>query len=92
MIVGAWSLGGKPDGGIFQSTDGGLTWVLSDDMKGQSVLALTSAPSEPKTIVAGTLTGIYRTVDTGAHWQLISPPENKEIHEVESIAIDPLGA
>ena len=90
VMVGAWSLGGQPDGGIFQSTDGGVTWSVTDTMKGQSVLALANAPSDSKTIVAGTLTGIYRSADAGSSWQLISPPENKEIHEVESIAIDPL--
>ena len=90
VMIGAWSLGGQPDGGIFQSVDGGVSWSATDAMKGQSVLALASAPSDSKTIVAGTLTGIYRSADAGASWQLISPPENKEIHEVESIAIDPV--
>jgi photosystem II stability/assembly factor-like uncharacterized protein len=33
---------------------------------------------------------VYRTKDAGAHWELISPAGSTEIHEVESIAIDPV--
>jgi len=58
-------------------------------MRGQSIRALTAAPSDPKILVAGTLKGVYRSADGGEHWQLISPEGSQEIHEVESIAIDP---
>ena len=58
-------------------------------MRGQSIRALTAAPSDPKILVAGTLKGVYRSSDGGKHWQLISPAGSQEIHEVESIAIDP---
>ena len=33
--------------------------------------------------------GVFRSQDSGAHWQRISPQDNKEIHEIESLAIDP---
>ena len=58
-------------------------------MDGQAVLALTQSYSDPKTLVAGTLKGVYRSEDKGLHWKEISPPESGELHEVESIAIDP---
>src|SRR6185437_11546479 len=51
--------------------------------------ALAEAHSDPKVMIAGTLEGVFRSEDAGAHWKRISPLENKEIHEVESIAIDP---
>jgi photosystem II stability/assembly factor-like uncharacterized protein len=35
------------------------------------------------------LKGVYRSADGGKHWKLISPEGSQEIHEVESIAIDP---
>jgi photosystem II stability/assembly factor-like uncharacterized protein len=89
LVVGAWALSDRPDGGIYESHDAGLTWTANQEMEKQSVRALTAAPSDPKVIVAGTLEGVFRSNDAGAHWKRISPIENKEIHEVESIAIDP---
>jgi len=91
VVAGAWVVADlqHPDGGIFISRDGGETWISQTDMRGQSVRALAIAPSDPKITVAGTLEGVFRSQDGGAHWLRISPQDNKEIHEVESIAIDP---
>jgi photosystem II stability/assembly factor-like uncharacterized protein len=88
IIVGTWVLG-STDGGLFVSHDAGSTWSLNKDLDHQSIRSLAVAPSDAKTLVAGTLTGIFRSTDGGERWSLISPPESKEIHEVESIAIDP---
>jgi photosystem II stability/assembly factor-like uncharacterized protein len=89
ILVGAWVLGSH-DGGLFISNDGGVSWESQADMRGQSVRALEAAPSDPNTLVAGTLTGVYRSTDGGKHWQLISPEGSQELHEVESVAIDPV--
>jgi photosystem II stability/assembly factor-like uncharacterized protein len=88
ILVGAWVLGSH-DGGLFISNDGGLSWESQADMRGQSVRALEASSSDPNTLVAGTLTGVYRSTDGGKHWQLISPEGSQELHEVESVAIDP---
>jgi photosystem II stability/assembly factor-like uncharacterized protein len=88
LLVGAWVLGSH-DGGLFRSDDSGHTWQAVAAMKGQSIRALTRSESSPETIVAGTLLGVFRSTDGGKQWSRISPPENAEIHEVESIAIDP---
>jgi photosystem II stability/assembly factor-like uncharacterized protein len=88
ILVGAWTLGSS-EGGLFVSNDAGVTWTSNAELKGQAVLALVSAPSDPKVLVAGTLKGVYKSVDGGEHWKLISPEGSKELHEVESIAIDP---
>jgi photosystem II stability/assembly factor-like uncharacterized protein len=88
ILVGAWVLGSS-EGGLYISNDGGVSWGSDADMRGQSIRALAAAPSDPKTLVAGTLKGVYRSTDGGEHWQLISPEGSQEIHEVESIAIDP---
>ncbi len=58
-------------------------------MKGQSIRALTQAPSDPKILIAGTLKGVFRSEDSGVHWTQITPLGSMELHEVESIAIDP---
>ena len=58
-------------------------------MHGQSVRALAQASSNAHVLVAGTLRGVYRSADKGLHWREISPAGGSEIHEVESVAIDP---
>ena len=88
LIVGAWVLGSN-DGGMFISSDGGRTWINQAEMRGQSVRSLAISPSDPKSLVAGSLQGVFRSVDGGQHWKRISPPDSTEIHEVESVAIDP---
>jgi photosystem II stability/assembly factor-like uncharacterized protein len=89
ILIGAWVLE-SPDGGIYSSNDGGASWMSVPDMQHQSIRALAASPSNPKILVAGTLKGVYRSIDGGEHWQLISPEGSKELHEVESIALDPV--
>ncbi|HEX4036596.1 MAG TPA: transcriptional regulator [Acidobacteriaceae bacterium] len=91
LYAGVWEMD-RPGGGIYVSHDAGRTWSESSDMRGQSVRALTQARSNPKELVAGTLLGVYRTEDGAAHWREISPAGSREIHEVESVSIDPYDA
>ena len=88
ILVGAWILN-RPEGDIYVTHDGGSSWSTVADMNGQSVRALVQARSNPKVMVAGTLKGVFRSDDSGAHWKQVSPAGSNEIHEVESIAIDP---
>jgi photosystem II stability/assembly factor-like uncharacterized protein len=88
ILVGAWVVD-HPDGGLFISHDAGKTWTSVEAMKGQSIRALTQAPSDPKVIIAGTLRGVFRSEDSGVHWNQITPAGSMDLHEVESIAIDP---
>jgi photosystem II stability/assembly factor-like uncharacterized protein len=91
LLVGAWIVD-HPGGGLFISHDAGKTWTTVEAMKDQSIRALTQAPSNPKILIAGTLKGVYRSEDGGVQWNQISPPGSMDIHEVESIAIDPKDA
>ncbi len=88
LLAGVWQVD-RPSGGIYISHDGGVTWNPAAEMNGQSVRALTQSRSNPKIFVAGTLSGVYRSEDRGEHWKIISPAGSTEIHEVESVAIDP---
>ncbi len=87
IVAGVFELG-EHGGGIYISHDNGKTWATAPDMAGQSVRALAQAPSNSKLYVAGTVSGVFRSVDGGQHWSKISP-ESTELHEVESVAIDP---
>ncbi len=88
LVVGAWIVD-HPDGGLFISEDGGKTWTDVPQMHGQSVRSLTRSESNPDMMVAGTLQGVFRSTDNGLHWTQISPDGSTEIHEVQSVAIDP---
>ncbi len=87
MYVGAWK--DSDGGGLWISRDAGHTWQESADFKGQPVHALVQASADPHILFAGTLQGIYRSGDGGATWTQISPPGSHEIHEIESLAVDP---
>ncbi len=89
LIVGAFNVSER-GGGIFISHNGGANWKPVSDMDGQSVRALTQAVSNPKVLVAGTVAGVFRSIDGGEHWAEISPAASSEVHEVESVAVDPV--
>jgi len=89
IFAAAWRIG-LPGGGMWLSRDSGNSWKAVDGLRGQSIRAFTQAPSNPQMLFAGTLDGVFRSIDAGISWQLISPPASKEIHEVESLAVDPV--
>ena len=87
IYVGAWK--DSDGGGLWISHDRGRTWIEPAPFKGQPVHALAQAPSDPRILYAGTLAGVFRSSDGGATWAQISPPGSHEIHEIESLAVDP---
>lgn len=78
-------------GGVFRSTDAGVHWA-SAGLDGHAVRALVQAPSDPRQLVAGALDGVFLSSDAGATWRRISPANDAELHNVDSIAIDPTNA
>jgi photosystem II stability/assembly factor-like uncharacterized protein len=75
--------------GVWASLDGGETWKRGriGDAFESTVRALTVYPDAPQRILAGTDTGLFRTDDSGRHWQkLDSPMEDRQIW---SLAVDP---
>src|SRR5436853_1643862 len=95
IYVGAWAVARDVDGGVFKSEDGGEHWKLLDGTKKLSVRSLAIAPSASNIVLAGSanddpkLNGTWRSTDAGHTWQRISPEGDKEIHNIESIAIHP---
>jgi len=86
IFVAAWKDG---EGGLWVSHDRGRNWSEVQGLHGQSIRSFLQAPSDPKLLLAGTLKGVFRSTDEGATWSQISPPGSREIHEVESLAVDP---
>ncbi|HEV2132867.1 MAG TPA: transcriptional regulator [Terracidiphilus sp.] len=87
-----YAAGWWPDrdgGGLWISHDAGNIWSEVPDLRGQSIRALVQSPSAPRTFIAGTLQGVFRSDDAGATWRQISPVGDREIHEIESLAVDP---
>jgi photosystem II stability/assembly factor-like uncharacterized protein len=90
LFAGSWTRdpSSGAGGGVFRSDDGGITWRASG-LAGQTVRTLVQAPSNLDILVAGTLEGIFSSSDFGASWQRISPESNGELHNIDSLAVDP---
>ena len=88
LFAAAWSRESNGGGGVFRSEDAGVTWRRAG-LDEHAVRALAQAPSNPEMLVAGALDGVYRSLNSGRTWQRISPEDNEEIRNLDSIAIDP---
>src|SRR2546423_5763095 len=79
----------KDPGGFFKSTDGGLTWRESPDLRNEAVHSLTQSESNPDLMFAGTFNGIFKSVDSGETWSPLPTANTPGLVHVESLAIDP---
>ncbi|MEY2733729.1 MAG: hypothetical protein RL340_788, partial [Gemmatimonadota bacterium] len=93
---------GAVNGGVWRTTNGGLTWENLTDGKSDlsSVGAITVAPSDPNVIYVGSGesqlredltfgTGMYRSTDAGSSWQSLGL---EETHQITDIIVDPRDA
>jgi len=77
----------KKAGGFYRSTDGGVTWKESKELKNESIHAMTQSPADPNVLTVGTLEGVWISRNSGEDWERISSttmPVN-----VDSLAMDP---
>src|ERR1043165_10106597 len=79
----------KDPGGFFKSTDGGLTWRESPDLRNEALHSLTQSDRNPDILIAGTFNGIYKSVDSGETWSALPTANTPGLVHVESLAIDP---
>ncbi len=90
---------GSVNGGIWKTTNAGLTWRNLTDGKSDisSVGAIALAPSDPNVIYVGTGesqlredltygTGVYRSTDAGETWQHLGLTDT---HQITDVIIDP---
>jgi photosystem II stability/assembly factor-like uncharacterized protein len=92
---------GSVNGGIWKTIDAGVVWTpIFDGQPVGSIGALAVAPSDPKTIYAGTGesdirsdlssgNGVYKSTDGGATWHHIGLEDTRQISR---IVIDPQNA
>ncbi len=84
---------GTATGGVWRSTDGGLTFKPVFDEHTQSIGALAIDPKDPKTVWVGTGeswtrnsvsvgTGVYKTTDGGDSWKLMGLPDSERIARI----------
>jgi photosystem II stability/assembly factor-like uncharacterized protein len=87
---------GGVGGGVWKSTDGGLTWrPLTDKTKGMSpsIGAIAVAPSDPNVIYAGTGeacirgdiidgNGVYKSIDAGKTWTYMGLRDTRAIGRI----------
>ncbi|HEV2913659.1 MAG TPA: YCF48-related protein [Pyrinomonadaceae bacterium] len=76
----------KDPGGFFKTTDGGMTWRESNQLKGEALHSMTQSSANPDVLVVGTNRTVFRSVDSGESWSPVSPFGTTAI---ESLAIDP---
>jgi photosystem II stability/assembly factor-like uncharacterized protein len=88
LFASSWTRDAAAGGGVFRSSDGGRTWSGAG-LAGEAVRALAMAPSDPNVLVAGTLDGVYRSLDASQSWERISPEHHEELRNLDSLAIDP---
>lgn len=77
----------KNPGGFFRTTDGGATWKEAKELHKESIHALTQSPSDPNILLAGTVTGVWISRNSGADWERFSSPTNPI--NIDSVAVDP---
>ncbi len=88
VFAAVWFREAGAGGGVYCSDDNGRTWFASG-LQGESTRALEFVPSQPQTLIAGTRSGVFRSRDGGQNWERISPLDDPELRNVDSIAIDP---
>lgn len=69
-------LAGSVRGGLFRSSNGGMSWsVASTGLLASTITALAVDSESPSTLYAGTdVDGVLKTADAGAHWRNLQVP------------------
>jgi photosystem II stability/assembly factor-like uncharacterized protein len=91
LLAAVWYQDVHEGGGLFRSSDAGATWTLAG-LSGEIVRAVEQASSAAEIFVAGTRSGVFRSTDAAQSWQRISPADDPELRNVDSVAIDPRDA
>jgi len=88
LLAAVWHQDPAEGGGISESLDGGRHWTVTG-LTGEAVRALENSESDTRIWVAGTRRGIFRSRDGARTWERITPADNAELQNIDSLAIDP---
>jgi photosystem II stability/assembly factor-like uncharacterized protein len=92
---------GAVNGGVWKTTDGGAVWTpIFDRQPVGSIGAIAVAPSDPKTIYAGTGesdirsdlssgNGVYKSTDDGVTWVHVGLEDTRQISRIVVDPVDP---
>jgi photosystem II stability/assembly factor-like uncharacterized protein len=78
---------GKAPGGFFRTTDGGVTWKESRELRNESIHSMTQSSHEPNVLLVGTIGGVWISKNSGEDWEKMSSPTLPV--NVGSLAMDP---
>ncbi len=79
----------KEAGGFFKSTDGGVTFRESRELKNEALHSITQSQSNPDVLIVGTFNGIFRSENSGETWSQLPTYNTPGLVHVESLAMDP---
>ncbi len=78
---------GKLAGGFYKSTDGGVNWKESKDLREQAIHAMTQAKADPNLIYVGTKDGVWMSKDSGDNFKRVE--SGTMPLDINSVAVDP---
>ena len=81
---------GSSDGELFESTDGGASWSLTDTGYAEDIVALAINPNDAATIYAGTSgggDGLLKSTDSGTTWTVAN--QGMIATSLSDMAVDP---
>jgi photosystem II stability/assembly factor-like uncharacterized protein len=81
---------GTRPGGFFKSTDRGLTWKESKELKSEAIHSMTQSTFDPNVLLVGSIGGVWMSKNSGDSWQKLGAATSPV--NVDSVAMDPRNA
>jgi photosystem II stability/assembly factor-like uncharacterized protein len=79
----------KEPGGFWRSSDAGITWKESKDLKNESMHALAQSEKDPRIMMVGTFGKVFVSKNSGEDWNQVEDNSFFSNLIVDSVAIDP---